>query len=403
MSAYLMCAIVCIGLAPGAAYADRASVEQALAEMERAVLAGDGAAYLALVDKSDANFAKEQENWAADLKRHVPTEFALRVAEDGGKESERAAAEFGDREAKFELAMEWTMKGLGRGGKDVHKNVSFPAKFVLDDAGGKWLFAGEDWLVMEEPKGKSGAGVRVYYYAGYEEAARNIVDVLPAVREHVDAGFEVKIDRVQEVKVYPAMAHLQASIYLSYVDGLSGWNEPGEAIKLRVKPDAAAAMMRSLLAHEYGHVATFEKGPKATDMPWWVLEGVAELAAEEYAKNGEKVKTRVRGWMEADTLAPWEEISDFRNTPKKWGGHVYTQGHSMLGYVSEKYGRAKRNAWLTAMGHGKTIDEASHEVFGAGFEEVDAGWRKWLGEGKEAETPMRDADQTMPKSTPKPE
>lgn len=381
MSMYAACAVVLVGVAAGNTCADRASVEQALAEMERAVLAGDGGAYLAIVDKRDPNFAKEQENWAKDLKLHVPAEFAVRIVE----ETERAGAAFGEREARFEMEMAWTMKGLGRGGKDVHKSVSFPARFVLDDSGGKWLFAGEDWLVMEGINGKSGAGVRVLYFAGYEEAARNIVGVLPTVREHVDAGFEVKIDRVQEVKIYPVMTHLQQSIYLSYVDGLSGWNEPGEAIKLRVKPDAAAAAMRSLLAHEYGHVATFEKGPKATDMPWWVLEGVAELAAEEYAKNGDRVKTRVRGWLEEDNLAPWDEISDFRNTPKKWGGHVYTQGHAMLGYVSEKYGRAKRNAWLTVMGRGESIDVASREVFGVGFAEVDAGWRAWLSAGSRTE------------------
>lgn len=367
------------------AIADRASVELALAEMERAVLAGDAAAYMAQVDRrgGDANFVKEQENWSADFKRHIPKAFTLRI---GPKEEDREEV-FGEREARFELEIAWTMTGLSRSGKDIEKTVSFPVRFVLDDAGGKWLYAGEDWLVLEtngvsareasgrrkdEPKDRS---VRVKYFAGYDDVARTITEILPDVREHVDAGFELSIDRVQEVKIYPTMPHLQQSIYLSYVDGLSGWNEPGEAIKIKVRPDAGKAGLRSLLAHEYGHVATFELGPKATDMPWWALEGVAELAAETYAQNETRVATRVRGWLEEDNLAPWAEIADFHNTPRKFGGHVYTQGHAMVGYISERYGRGKRNAWLRAMAQGQSIDDASRSVLGAGFEEVDRAWR----------------------------
>lgn len=377
------------------AIADRASVELALAEMERAVLAGDAAAYMAQVDRrgGDANFVKEQENWAADFKRHIPKAFTLRV---GPKEPDREEV-FGEREARFELEVAWTMAGLSRSGKDIEKIVSFPARFVLDDAGGKWLYAGEDWLVLETDGSTErdtaaatknthkDRGVRVKYFAGYEDVARAITEILPDVREHVDAGFELSIDRVQEVKIYPTMPHLQQSIYLSYVDGLSGWNEPGEAIKLKVRPDAGKAGLRSLLAHEYGHVATFELGPKATDMPWWALEGVAELAAEAYAQNESRVATRVRGWLEEDNLAPWGEISDFHNTPRKFGGHVYTQGHAMLGYISEKYGRAKRNAWLRAMAQGKSIDDASRSVLGVGFDEVDRAWREEIAKQIERE------------------
>jgi hypothetical protein len=136
-------------------------------------------------------------------------------------------------------------------------------------------------------------------------------------------------------------------------------------------------------------------------MPWWVLEGAAELAAERYARNADKVHQRVRRWMIEDALAPWDQISDFRNTPAKWGGHVYTQGHAMLGYVSEKHGRAKRNAWLTAMARGDSIDAASRAAFGAGFAEIDAGWRVWLAETTPAHVAENADMSDLPENPPK--
>jgi hypothetical protein len=188
---------------------------------------------------------------------------------------------------------------------------------------------------------------------------------------------------VQEVKIYRSMRHLQESIYLSYTDPLGGWNEPGESIKIL----AGASEGRDqspVLSHEYGHVCTFEFGPKTSDMPWWVLEGVAELSAEFYTDDAESVDFLCRSWAKRGHLAPWDDMADFRKTEKKWMTHVYKQGHHMLGYISEKWGRAGRNSWLRAMANGKTIDEATKEVMGMPFSDLDAQWRASLTEDSRA-------------------
>ena len=163
---------------------------------------------------------------------------------------------------------------------------------------------------------------------------------------------------VQEVKIYPSMLHLQESIYLSYEDGLSGWNEPGESIKIITNPRRASKRgLTGLLAHEYGHVATFELGPKANDMPWWALEGVAELSAERFAALGHDAENAVMRWQRASALAKWDDLADFHkvqdNSPRDLQAKVYKQGQHMLMYISDRFGRDARNAWLTAMGQGE--------------------------------------------------
>lgn len=366
------------------ASADRPSVESTLKEMERRVLKGDGQSYLELVARDDADFRKEQENWAADLAKHRPIAFTLAIGEDVLPDS---PAIFGGDESDFELVLSWTMPGLGDDGGNLTRTTSFPVRFVREPESGAWLYSGERWQVVESKASGEGAlarnlSARVKYMEGFEEAAKSAAELMPEVRRHVHEGFEISVERVQEVKLYPTMRHLQASIYLSYNDPLSGWNEPGESIKLVVSPKAGAGRLKPLLAHEYGHVATFEMGPKATDAPWWVLEGVAELASERYSRSGpERI---VRSWARDGTIVAWSELSDFRRVPADFHTNVYKQGQHMIGYISERFGRAKRNAWLRALANGASIGEATQSQLGVSFEQMDTDWRATLIEPKRA-------------------
>ncbi len=362
-------------IAPRAAFADQAKVRAVLDEMEQAALAGDKAAYLKHVAADDPIFHKEQVNWAADFDHHKPVAFSLTIKDDAGA--------FTEAVAKFEMTTHWIMGEDVPGAPD--RKVTFPV--VFKKAGESWVYHGEDWQVLEAravgtlPVDGAGAaimsaGSRVKFFAGSEEHAQTIIDVLPEVRRRVDKGFGISIDRMQEVKVYKSMRHLQHSIYLSYVDPLGGWNEPHESIKILAGQARGTEAAQKLLAHEYGHVCTFEYGEKASGMPWWVLEGAAELATEEFdPEAGKRVDRIVRGWAKRDRLAPWFDMADFRKTDRKWMGNVYTQGHHMLGYISEVHGREARMHWLRAMAGGKTIDEASIEVLKMPFEELDQKWR----------------------------
>lgn len=344
----------CLFVAVGTVRADEA-LDALLARMGAAVLAADVDGYLACVDVRDPVFAREQKNWAADLKRKPVKEFAVRLQDQAlvGPEGPMNA----------QLTMSWTVAEEEAAGR----TTSFPATFTRDAAGG-WLYAGEAWQSVEAN------GVKVLYDHGLDEVAKTVVELLPGIRVHVNEGFEVAIDRVQEVKLYGSMRHLQQSIYLSYTDSLGGWNEPGESIKILVGRRSKPAELKPLLAHEYGHVATFEYGARASEMPWWVLEGVAELSSEAYGGAG-GVSRLVSRWARSGKLADWGRLSDFHTVAAADQRHVYSQGHHMLGYVSEKFGREGRNKWLRAMAQGASLDEATRGAMKMSFEELDKAWR----------------------------
>lgn len=339
----------------------RPQIEELLRQITVAVGAADQEGYLSHVSRTDPCFSQEQENWAKDLGRKAPESFEVALTD--------AELTCTPSEAQGRVRWVWRMPG----GSD--RAVNFIARFVRGESG--WLYAGEKWNVLE------GDHCRVSYADGLEDAARIVVEVLPAIREHVHEGFELQADkdlteRVQQVKLYASMRHLQQSIYLSYRDGLGGWNEPQEAVKVLSRASASKSGLRVLLAHEYGHVATFALGPKANDMPWWILEGVAELAAQAYSRDDKSVDRMVRRWAANDGLIEWDKLADFHGGATQHMAQVYAQGHHMVSFVSGRFGREGRNRWLREMAQGATLDDATAKVLGLSFAELDRDWHASL-------------------------
>lgn len=344
-------------LAPASHHTDSAleAIQLTIDRMEAAVLDADQSAYLANVATSDPVFLTEQRNWAKDLDKHIPDLFDISFE----------PIRVGDDRVEGEMTMRWAMPGAAA------RDVSYHAGFTRD-ADAQWRYTGEVW--QEVP----GEGVVAHCASGLEEVGKTAIEVYPDVRAHIEEGFQLELQGVQQIKVYSSMSHLQASIYLSYVDALAGWNEPHESIKIlsRRRPDAGS--LRVLLAHEMGHVATFQMGEHASDMPWWVLEGIAELAAERYSGDSAYVDNLVHAWAATGNLAPWDEMADFRETPKKWMMHVYKQSQHLMGFVSDRYGRAARNDWIRAMALGATLEDATKSAFDVTFLELDTQWRTSL-------------------------
>lgn len=340
-----------------------AGVQALLTEMSEAVESEDVGAYLSRVAPGDITFLTEQRNWAADLRDHPVHEFEIRLTDPTGLEVSEHGWAVG------EVEMRWRMRE-----NTSRRRVKFDARFTpAGDPGGPWFYAGEHWVVVADQR--DGVATRAMAPRGLEAIALQIVEVLPEVRRTVDEMFGVENDHEQQVKVYGSMEHLQASIYLSYDEALGGWNEPGESIKLLAGPSLEARNLRRLLAHEYGHVATFALGPEAERAPWWVLEGVAELAGERVAGASRWGDRVVGGWKASGELREWARLADFRGEGMDHQPWVYHQGRHMLAYITDRFGEHGRNEWLTLMAAGEPLERATRLAFDASFEDLDQAWR----------------------------
>ena len=207
----------------------RFEIESVLRDLAAACIAGDADGYLRHVATDDHEFLHEQKYFANDLRKKPAQECSWKVGE-------LAVAE---DSATGPLTVEWTMPGAKA------RSITSDARFVRVDDG--WRFAGETWERHEAP------GILVLHDPGLAEVASRVVEAFGEVRSHVQEGFKLAdaplASRTQKFKLYGSMKHLQASICLSYVDGLSGWNEPGESIKLLTNPRSSLASLRVLVAH----------------------------------------------------------------------------------------------------------------------------------------------------------
>jgi hypothetical protein len=375
-----------------------AELQSTLDGMAEAALAGNADAYMKFVATHDSEFVHEQRYFANDLAKKPPATIGWRivlpVTEDvqpgsgeQGKPSDAAEAKpqtkpstarppriIADGVAEADVQVIWAMPG-----KDAPKperKVAFRARFLR--AGSDpvaWLYGGEVWQMHY------GDGVTVMHEGTPELAertARAFQAIRPGVEEEFDLVGSPLSHHTQKVKIYANMKHLQQSITLSYVNPLGGWNEPGESIKTLSSDRTSDVGLRTVLAHEYGHVATFALGPSGTNMEWWILEGMAEWSSEPIARALERQKRTVGRWAAEDKLSPWADLADFEKTPAMLHGRVYTQGFAMAAFMTERYGKAARNGMLRARANGATLEDACREHFAASFEEVHQAFLEWL-------------------------
>ncbi len=349
-----------------------AAITSLVSEMETAALAADRDGYLRCIAAHDPRFRVEQEHWADDLREHKPRELSWTVGD---------LTHVSDSRVEAMMRLKYRMDS-GHAAVTAGKATQWRAAFELRDPDGdgpepsRWLYCGEVWLELP------GENFVVKHLPGDEAIAATIRDIFPTAKSHVDEGFEIVNDEPQEIKLYRDMEHLKASVYLGMPDEwLGGWNEPGESIKFMSNYASTPAKWTRAFAHEYGHVATWHMGPLAHKMPWWACEGVAEVAAEAFFDDAERdmLEGAVRRWVATRRLADWNDIADYRTTaaPLKW--QAYVQGRSMVGYISERFGRQGRNAWLRRMGHGESVEEATLGALHITFEQLDADWRESLG------------------------
>ena len=343
-------------------------VHQVVASMHDAVNKVDVGAYMALVDPSDTFFLTEQRAWITDLISHPVEDIDIVIAWNEPVISQD------DGSAIAPIEITWHIEG-----EELDRHFAYLARFEpVGAVDGQWVFIGRAWEFSDTAL----PGVRVYADEIHEDLAMLAGDRVAILRETIASNFQkdTSVEDAKEivVKIYPDMASLQASIYLSYSDGLSGWNEPGESIKILGRTDFSKSRLDPLLGHEIGHSISFEFGPEINNAPWWTLEGIAEVAAQLYRSTWNEKTHSISKLAKDDNLRDWELLADFRGEANNHAMYVYLQGWSMVDYISRVYGLPSRNEWFTALARGATLDEASLEALEISFEDLDAKWESWL-------------------------
>tara|TARA_R110000868_G_scaffold119469_1_gene316464 strand:- start:147725 stop:148819 length:1095 start_codon:yes stop_codon:yes gene_type:complete len=338
-------------------------VNQTIDAMESAIIAGDPGAYMARIDSDDVYFVHEQRAWVNDLSRNPVSKFSIEPLEE-------LIVGITGRAGMMRVRMHWTLKA-----DEIERTIEMNAIFypMGDEPDGPWLFAGRGWGMKLE----SDEGLRVRSDREHQELALSVLEIAPEIASRIEQDFGRTLSEPLTIKIYPTMQALQFSIAPGYLDPLSGWNEPGESIKILGRDSMSVDRISTLLAHEIGHAVSFEFGEDIIDAPWWSLEGIAELVADDYRSTPpEKRIVGIAQQVARGDRRSWDQLSDFKGEALNHTMYVYAQGWSMVRYITGRFGRKARNQWFAAMGDGMDVDQATQHAFKMSFDDLDRAWEQ---------------------------
>jgi hypothetical protein len=341
---------------PPGSLTPEAELEFLVANLAAHVRVGDKSGYLELVDLTDPAFGLEHsrlaDEWAS---LHPAPDYQLAVAD---------LSVDGD-EATGDLTASWTnFQGEPR-------TATWRGTFTRAAAG--WRYAGEAWITTEVPH------FTIKYAPGLEAQLENVTQDLPAIYDHVVDVLDYTPAGTLQIKLYADAPALGANTLLSLPD-VNGWNEPGEALKLRVDPEDP--YLTPTIAHEMTHFTNFDRaGTQRTKMPWWLDEGIAVFVSRKFdliKDDTDRATELVASWNANGELVDWDRMAVYETTPQELWRNVYPQGYVMVRYVSTTFGRDLRNQWLAKMATEMDIDQATPAVLGMSFDDLDRDFREWL-------------------------
>lgn len=324
-------------------------------EMEAAVLAGNEHEYLALVDLSDPVFALEHTRWAHEWATStVIASYELAIEN----------VVVGPGVAAGALTASWSVA-------DIFTSTATLLVTFTQTQQGEWRYAGERWVTTEVEH------FRIRVAPGLQSRIDLISDHLPEAYEHVTTSLEHQPTDLIEIKLYYDGWAAAFTTLLSH-DEIRGWNEPGEALKLRDDPEE---FLVPAIVHELTHFVGFDQaGTKHSRMPWWLEEGIATYVATPFdpPERGDERLEVVGSWAAEGSLADWTDMAAYSETPPELRPNAYGQGYALVRYVTETYGEDARIAWLSAMATEMELDEATETELGVTFDELDSQFRSWL-------------------------
>ncbi len=341
---------------PPGSLAPSAEIEFLVESMAANVRVGNRDAYLELIDLSDAAFSLEHsrlaDEWAG---LHPVGDYELAVSE----------LEVTDDAATGTLTATWTNS------QGEARSASWAGTFAKGATG--WRYAGEAWTATEVPH------FTIKVAPGLDELVPKVTRDLPDIYAHVTDTLDYEPGAPLQIKLYADGPALSANTLLSLPD-VRGWNEPGEALKLRHDPEDP--YLTPVIAHELTHFVSFDRaGTQRTKMPWWLDEGLASFVARKFdpiQTGTDSALEAVAAWQADGTLVEWDRMAVYETTPMELWRNVYPQGYAMVRYVTSTFGRDLRNAWLAKMATELDIDAATPAVLGKSFDDLDRDFREWL-------------------------
>ncbi len=332
-------------------------IEETLQKRAQAVLARDSAAFMSTVDRQNEVLYVEEMHWFEDLEEYPAQEFSY----------ESQLLELDDDHAIVDLQVHYRVPNV----EWRFLPVSYRAQFVHRD--GTWYYTDLDFY--EE---RSDHFVLKYEHEDYGGHAAMLLADAERAYEQITLDLDAYPRTPIEIKLYHQSDVFRFSIYMS-MHRITGWNEPGEAIKLNVSGQEEFLEQGAgrVIAHELTHAALFAIGVQHGA----VHEGICEYQAIRFDPVSGSAKlrdyrTQVYDLVRSKRAITIEDLTNWREVPSDDLQLFYSVGYDFVTYFRERFGREVLLVWLQQLASGASFREAFAEATGMPFSDFDTQWRE---------------------------
>lgn len=356
---------------PSPSRADTKAIAARVAQRADAIIKGDKTLFLSLLDPGDPSFLLEQSRW-----------FDYRLAttiHDLSLEIESLEA-MGPTECRVGLHLEY-----GIGPQKEAREVRYLERYVK--LAGAWLDSDLAFTVIEVDhfvvKFDPGVDrIRAWKIAGQADQAW----------ESAKAAYGSAPGEKTVLKLFAERELLRQNSKITVDRPFSGWAEPGESLKMWVRPDSGYRYS-PIVAHELIHKVTLQESQNLCS---WLAEGTANYFGAFPSLGGSYLDTGLHKASDYDRSLAWlasvdpETVADDA-TWRLYGG----MSGAVVQFIEDRYGKGKTREIVLALArhpqdrggyvyalHDATfrsyLASAVRTVLGLGMDELDAAWLAWI-------------------------
>lgn len=234
------------------------------------------------------------------------------------------------------------------------------------------------WQIFET------AHFEVHYYPEEEALAREVCQYAEEAYRHDTRLLRERATEKTPLFIYRNQIDFQQTNILPSVIGV-GTGGFTEAYKSRVAlpaPDSPRTL-REVIFHEFMHVLQFNvlygegmrsfRVYKGYLIPLWVLEGLAEYAAQDWNAEAEMA---MRDAVLHDRLLPLPLLEGFNHLEDVY--LAYKQGQLAMEYIAERYGEDKLGTLFKSYRSQISLSQILRETLGVGLQEFNEEFLYWV-------------------------
>ncbi len=208
------------------------------------------------------------------------------------------------------------------------------------------------------------------------EFGADVIEVARTGLQRVQSLIAAEPAEQIDIYAYPSSSELQETLTLTGLNWVAGHADPDLGVMVVALPNRPdkQLLMEQRIPHELMHILLFEAvGPKYTNLPTWVSEGLASIA--ELYPNPDYQFLLEDAYAEESLLTISSLCQPFPRDAYR-ANLAYAEAASFTRYLQEQYGSSGLTALVQSYADGLDCDRGVEVALGRSLLQLERDWRQ---------------------------